>query len=142
MFVQDHHSLEELQRLTKALRLETGTQLVIDSSCVPVFYSRLLRANERSLYLLGRGGSKDFVRSLEAFEMIHPARPARPGAGRHGALKYSYLLRANELCPRLASEVTLFARNPFSSSTLPHDFFVDHLILEDDNQLGVRLGGR
>ena len=36
MFVQDHHSLEELQRLTKALRLETGTQLVIDSSCVPV----------------------------------------------------------------------------------------------------------
>ena len=27
MFVQDHHSLEELQRLTKALRLETGTQL-------------------------------------------------------------------------------------------------------------------
>ena len=25
MFVQDHHSLEELQRLTKALRLETGT---------------------------------------------------------------------------------------------------------------------
>ena len=27
MFVQDHHSLEELQRLTKALRLETGTRL-------------------------------------------------------------------------------------------------------------------
>ena len=26
MFVQDHHSLEELQRLTKALRLETGRQ--------------------------------------------------------------------------------------------------------------------
>ena len=25
MFVQNHHSLEELQRLTKALRLETGT---------------------------------------------------------------------------------------------------------------------
>ena len=48
MFVQDHHSLEELQRLTKALRLNgaTGTQLVIDSSCVPVsirprFYSPL-----------------------------------------------------------------------------------------------------
>ena len=36
MFVQDHHSLEELQRLTKALRLETRAQLVIDSSCVPV----------------------------------------------------------------------------------------------------------
>ncbi len=36
MFVQDHHSLEELQRLTKALRLETGTQPIIDSSCVPV----------------------------------------------------------------------------------------------------------
>ena len=42
MFVQDHHSLEELQRLTKALRLETGTRLEagtlldIDSSCVPV----------------------------------------------------------------------------------------------------------
>ena len=42
MFVQDHHSLEKLQRLTKALRLETGTrleagtQLDIDSSCVPV----------------------------------------------------------------------------------------------------------
>ncbi len=27
MFVQDHHRLEELQRLTKALRLETGTRL-------------------------------------------------------------------------------------------------------------------
>ena len=42
MFVQDHHSLEELQRLTKALRLETraiirtGTKLLIDASRGPV----------------------------------------------------------------------------------------------------------